>query len=220
MAVKPAPRTAQRFAAIRRWARRQWIVNPSYQYRTMLPPVIAAVVFALLFGAVVYFPMHRSLQAEPDPGIQVLLAEQLLQLNFRMWPVLLLAVAVACVYALQYSHKVAGPLYRLNIVLKDMAQGKDVKNVHFRDGDEFREFEKLASILGERMKNIRTQNRDVGELIINAAENMAQLKEMLGKEEGVTKEDLLWKADFVLEQLKEVSASAKKKQWGYVAPKK
>lgn len=220
MAVKPAPRTPRRFAAIRRWARRQWIVNPSYQYRTMLPPVIAAVVFALLFGAVVYFPIFRSLQLEPDPGIQALLAEQLAQINFRMWPVLLLAVAVASVYALQHSHKVAGPLYRLNIVLKDMAQGKDVKNVHFRDGDEFREFEKLASILGERMKNIRTQNRDVGELVINAAENMAQLKEMLEKEEGVSKEDLLWKADFVLEQLKEVSASAKKKQWGYVAPKK
>lgn len=220
MVGKPVPRGARRFDAIRRWARRQWIVNPSYQYRTMLPPVIAAVVFALLFGAVVYFPIFRSLQLEPDPGIQALLTEQLAQINFRMWPVLLLAVAVASLYALQYSHKVAGPLYRLNMVLKDMAQGKDVKNVHFRDGDEFREFEKLATVLGERMKNIRSHNRDVDDLVISAAESMAQLKEMLEKGEGVAKEDLLRKANFVLEQLKEVSASAKKKQWGYVAQKK
>ncbi len=61
-----------------------------------------------------------------------------------LWPILALAVlafvllvcaatAVVCIYAL---HKVAGPLYRRERVLDDTVDGKTVKAVFFRAGDQ------------------------------------------------------------------------------------
>ena len=220
MVEKVGSKTTRRLAAAKRWARKQWIINPRYQYRSVLPAVMAAAVYAVLVGAFVFYPMQRNLQSEPDPGIQALLSEQLLQLNYRMWPLLLLAALAGSVYALQYSHRVAGPLYRLNMVLKDLAEGKDIKKVHFRDGDEFREFETLVTTLGEKMQSIRTHDRDIVDLVIDVVKRQTQLKERVEKEEQVPKDDLVWEIDFVLDQLRDIADSAKTKKWGYVQEKK
>lgn len=145
---------------MRKWARGRIIVNPGFQFRALLPVGVYTLIFAVLAGGLVFFPLHRELNAEPDPGIQVLLREQLLGIHVRLWPMLGLAALLTCLYALLRSHRVAGPLFRLSQVLMHMADA-EYTTVRFRKGDEFREFAHIANQLSKKMQVFSTRHRDV-----------------------------------------------------------
>lgn len=187
---------ARAAARLRKWARRRIIVNAGYQFRTLVPIVVYTVLFAVLTGGLVFFPLHREVNAEPDPDIQVLLQEQLLGLHVRLWPMLLLAAFLAGVYALLRSHRVAGPLYRLNQTLLRMNEG-DYRSLRFRQGDEFRELEPIVTQVGKKMQLLSTRNRDT---LLSVESRVKQLTLRLNHEE-LPKEEVLNTLEAILVQI-------------------
>lgn len=187
---------ARAAAKLRKWARRRIIVNAGFQFRTLVPIVVYTVLFALLAGGLVFFPLHREVNAEPDPDIQVLLQEQLLGLHVRLWPMLLLAAFLAGVYALLRSHRVAGPLYRLNQTLLRMNEG-DYRSLRFRQGDEFRELEPIVTQVGKKMQLLSTRNRDT---LLSVESRVKQLTLRLNHEE-LPKEEVLNTLEAILAQI-------------------
>lgn len=187
---------ARAAAKLRKWARRRIIVNAGFQFRTLVPIAVYTVLFALLAGGLVFFPLHREVNAEPDPDIQVLLQEQLLGLHVRLWPMLLLAAFLAGVYALLRSHRVAGPLYRLNQTLLRMNEG-DYRSLRFRQGDEFRELEPIVTQVGKKMQLLSTRNRDT---LLSVESRVKQLTLRLNHEE-LPKEEVLNTLEAILAQI-------------------
>ena len=56
-----------------------------------------------------------------------------------------------CIFGLLYSHRIAGPLYRLTQDLKGMTEGKAIRDVRFRKGDFFPEIaEAFNAFIGSR----------------------------------------------------------------------
>lgn len=181
---------------VRRWARRRIIVNPGYQLRTLLPIAVYTVALALLLGGLALFPLHRDLNAEPDPDIQAILQDQLFQLHLQLWPMLLFAAFLAAVYALLRSNYVAGPLYRLSLVLERMGEG-DYRGARFRQGDEFREFEAITNHLAKKMQALSNRNRDI---LVSVENRVKQLVQRLN-EEDLPNDDLQQALDGILAQL-------------------
>lgn len=171
-------------AKVRKWARRRIIVNAHYQFGTLLPIAVYTVAFALLVGGLAFFPLHRELADEPDPDIQALLQEQLLGLHIRLWPMVLFSAFLASVYSILRSHYVAGPLYRLSQVLQKMTEG-DYHGVRFREGDQFREFETIASQLSKKMQALSTRNKDV---LLSVESRVKQLVLRLNNEQLPSKD--------------------------------
>ena len=64
---------------------------------------------------------------------------------------LAIAVILAGLISLVLSHRIAGPIFRLKLLVDELAEGKDVPPIKFRNSDEFKElaesFEKLRNIL-------------------------------------------------------------------------
>jgi hypothetical protein len=171
-------------------------VNPAYQLRTLLPIGVLIFAYGILLAGLVFYPLHSEVSAEPDPVIRVLLSELLFTLHLRMWPLLAFAGLVAGLFALLRSHRVAGPLYRLDKVLRGMARGQ-VHHVRFREGDEFREFELLANQLAQKMKLLATRNRDTFETVQFRTRNLsARLRK-----EDLSKQEVQEALEAILEQL-------------------
>lgn len=196
--------TPRQLARARRWARRRIIVNPAYQLRSLLPVAVFMTIYAVLLVGLAFYPLHRAVNAEPDPGIQALLAEQLLSLHVRMWPLLGMAALVAGTFALVRSHRVAGPLYRLNKTLNELVQGEVKKDVRFREGDEFREFESLTNQLAKKMQLLSTRHRDV---LLTMQGRVKNLSVRLAKED-VPKTEACQALDDILTQLSKVLSLA------------
>src|SRR3989304_7581626 len=64
-------------------------------------------------------------------------SEEFLILHRRIWPAVLVVLAGVFVYTLVFSHRTAGPTYRINSVLQMMRKGEYPKMVTRRKGSVF-----------------------------------------------------------------------------------
>lgn len=140
--------------------RRRLIVDWPFQLRALLPLVIFVVVYAALIVGLAFVPLHRKVNAEPDPGVRAILRAQLDSLHWNFWPLLGTAGLLAAYAGLHLSLRVAGPLYRLHRTLNEMAEG-EAKPLRFRGGDEFKVFEEDVAQINQKMKLIASRNRDI-----------------------------------------------------------
>lgn len=62
-------------------------------------------------------------------------AREFLVLHARVWPAILFVLAGAFVYTIVLSHRIAGPVYRINATLKRMIAGDYPAAVTLREGD-------------------------------------------------------------------------------------
>ena len=134
---------------------RQLIVNPSLQYRMLIPIAVFGGILALLLVTFVFIPFQHAANNDPSPSVRGLLSARLLILHAYFWPSFALAGALGALYTLIWSNRLAGPLYKLRVVLIQQAEGK-IMRVRFREGDEFREFEDVVNRLAKRMEAIST----------------------------------------------------------------
>jgi hypothetical protein len=79
-------------------------------------------------------------------------AAEFLVLHRRLWPAAFLSFAGIFVYAIFFSHRIAGPVYRINAVLRALIDGRDPPAVKFRDGDYFLPTATLLGELAEKMR--------------------------------------------------------------------
>jgi hypothetical protein len=82
-------------------------------------------------------------------------AAEFLVLHRRLWPAAFLSFAGIFVYAIFFSHRIAGPVYRINAVLRALIDGRDPPAVKFRDGDYFLPTATLLGELAEKMRASR-----------------------------------------------------------------
>ena len=78
-------------------------------------------------------------------------AAEFLVLHKRLWPAALLSFAGIFVYVILFSHRIAGPVYRINAVLRALIDDRDPPVVKFRDGDYFQPTAALLKELSEKM---------------------------------------------------------------------
>jgi len=78
-------------------------------------------------------------------------AAEFLVLHKRLWPAALLSFAGIFIYAILFSHRIAGPVYRIDAVLRALIDDRDPPVVKFRDGDYFQPTAALLKELSEKM---------------------------------------------------------------------
>jgi hypothetical protein len=82
-------------------------------------------------------------------------AAEFLVLHKRLWPAALLSLAGIFFYAIFFSHRIAGPLYRINAILRALIEDRDPPVVEFRDDDYFQPTAALLKELSEKMRASR-----------------------------------------------------------------
>lgn len=127
--------------------RKQWIINKDFQYKFVMMCVIPAFIMILYFWLSIEFIFYRMVLTGNSMGIPKehaffsLLKAQKDEFNVVILVSTLLAIGIFGVWALLFSHKIAGPLYRLRQFTKDLKRDSSGKypKVKFREGDYFTE---------------------------------------------------------------------------------
>ena len=76
-------------------------------------------------------------------------------LHKRLLPAALLSFAGIFVYVIFFSHRIAGPVYRINAILRALIDDRDPPVVKFRDDDYFQPTAALLKELSEKMRASR-----------------------------------------------------------------
>jgi hypothetical protein len=139
--------------------RRPGLIDRKFQLGLAWRLLIVYVVF-FLGGLVIVFapPMYRLATGSTLPELESA-AGEFLVLHRRVWPAALFIFGGAFVYTLVFSHRIAGPVYRINAVLRQMLQGEYPDKVTLRRGDFFHDTAELLESLSQKAAGDRGKDR-------------------------------------------------------------
>ena len=137
----------------------------SIQTKYVLLTFALLMVYTLILALALFIPPSLKLNPSVPLNEQILAGEQFIALSDRLWPAILVAVPVFMVLSLLITHKIAGPVYRLEQSLKQMAAGNLDLRVRFRTGDDLQELANLVNQIIARQSEALTTIQKIRERI-------------------------------------------------------
>jgi hypothetical protein len=156
----------------KKFKRKQYIVDPQFQYGLIRKIAILAglmVLMSFAFLTLVHY-LYGDIRLEliqPDPfdmseGLKTV--EENKTLTELLWPVLagclFLTIVVTFFYGVIISHRMAGPVFRLRRILSEMAEGELRGDVQVREKDDFQH-------LAHKINDLKTHLRNSFETLQN-----------------------------------------------------
>ena len=117
--------------------RRSRLVDGKFQFGIATRLLLAMIVFFFLGLVLVFAPSFYLLATTEDPKSLEAAASEFLVLHKRIWPAAVLSFAGVFLYSLWLTHRIAGPVYRINAVLRQLLRDEPPDTVTFREGDYF-----------------------------------------------------------------------------------
>lgn len=138
--------------------RRQRIVDRGFQFGLAIRLVLVLTVLSAAGVALAFAPSVYVLATTNDLKSLEPAASEFLVLHKRLWPAAFLSFAGIFLYAIFFSHRIAGPVYRINAVLRALLEDRDPPATRFRDYDCF---QPTAALLGELAEKMRASRGSV-----------------------------------------------------------
>ncbi len=125
--------------------RKKYLINPKFQYRFILATLIPNVASLVLFYVMIDLYFIKLIRDGKDLGLPeehpyfMLLRDQSLLMNKVFIVVAICTTLFFLIWGVIFSHKIAGPLYRLRAHFDENAGSREMRKLSFRPGDFFLE---------------------------------------------------------------------------------
>jgi hypothetical protein len=136
--------------------RRTKIVDRRFQLGLAVRLLLALAILFAVGLLLAFAPSYYILATTNDLKSLEPAAAEFLILHKRLWPMALLSLAGIFLYTIFFSRRIAGPLYRINAILRALIEDRDPPVVKFRDDDYF---QPTAALLGELSEKMRASRR-------------------------------------------------------------
>lgn len=132
--------------------RRYYIHKVQKKYALMIFGILGAYTFILTLA--LFVPPSLQLGTETSLENQIEAASQYIALSDRLWPAILISIPAFMILSIFITHKLAGPIYRIEKTLKKMAEGDFKEKINFRAGDELQELGVYFNQIMERQDEV------------------------------------------------------------------
>jgi hypothetical protein len=125
--------------------RKNYLINRSFQLSFLTHILVLALgVICIIYASNWYFfwkmtKMGISQGLPPDHIFFRFIQDQQIEMDWVFLSTALVVVALLCCFGLYYSHRIAGPLYRLQTYLKNLKGERPQHRLAFRSKDYFPE---------------------------------------------------------------------------------
>jgi methyl-accepting chemotaxis protein len=137
--------------------------------------IIVSTMLLVAFGVgwIIYHTSWSRISDTPDLTIDKLgdIFDQVNHLLMRWIIVFLVVIAILSVFV---SHKIAGPVYRLERSARVLASGDLTCKVKLRHGDELRELENAFNSMSESLRKMVATDREVIGRLITAGNQLSE----------------------------------------------
>jgi len=139
--------------------RRTRIVDRKFQLGLTVRLLLVLTILFAVGLLLAFAPSYYVLATTNDLKTLEPAAAEFLVLHKRLLPAALLSLAGISIYAIFsaifFSHRIAGPLHRINAILKALIEDRDPPVEKFRDDDYFQPTAALLKELSEKMRAAR-----------------------------------------------------------------
>jgi methyl-accepting chemotaxis protein len=158
--------------------KRQFYVHPiqrKYCFLALIPLIVCA--FLLVF--LVFVPLTLTLREASFEAEQAATLAQLYALGARVWPALLISMLVSSLLSFLVTNKFAGPLWRMERVMRRVAEGELPQAFRVRRADDLQEF---AALLDGAFGTIASALSAIREQEARASQALAALRAKVSAE--------------------------------------
>lgn len=143
--------------------RRKYLINRNIQlrYMGMVSVLIAIMCITSVWTAYVTMWSSYSELVGDHPMLYATFAEMNRTLLLRFSAVLAAGMFLSVLITLFISHRIAGPMYRLEKILGEIAGGKMPRAANLRKKDEFKELASAINSAIGRLEKITDENRQI-----------------------------------------------------------
>ncbi len=123
------------------WKRKVYVhpIQRKYCFLSLIPLIVCA--FLLLF--LVFVPVNLILRGTMLDAEEAATLAQLHALGARIWPAVLISMLVSSLLSFFVTNKFAGPLWRMERVMRGVAKGELPQSFRVRRADDLQEFAAL-----------------------------------------------------------------------------
>jgi methyl-accepting chemotaxis protein len=180
--------------------RKKYIVD-NLQYRLLATSLLYIAAVVLVFAGVLFAPLMFAMDADAmgSPAVQEV-ARQFLTLHARVWPPVMMLVALLVIHNIVFSHRIAGPLYRIRNELKKIGDGNLFVQVKLRKNDYL---DKEAASVNDMVEALRGKIRIIEQNQKKANGVLIDLQRALIRGSADEMNDEIEELGGVLERLKE-----------------
>lgn len=143
--------------------RQTYLINPSFQYRVIGYALFIAVSMTLVFYIANLFFFYKimgianHLQLPPEHPFFNFIAEQKLYMNTIFGITAAVSILLIGLFGMFWSHRVAGPIYKVQLHMQKIIDDKVFSRITFRKGDSFMELADsinaaFEALYGEKLK--------------------------------------------------------------------
>ena len=143
-------------------------------------------VFGLAF-LVPFIPPALKLSLQIPLEERARAAQQFLFLAQTVWPALAILIPAAAVFSIYLTHRLAGPVYRIEQTARELIRGNLALRIRLRKGDELHE---LAGLLNEVLETLEQAFRGIRESQAHSREVLSWIMDEMRKQPSVNREVL------------------------------
>jgi len=163
-------------------SRKKIIVKPEFQVKLALTFFISIIVYSLILGAVIFYPLYSSLNAATTIEEQARISSIVLFLHQRLWIGFVIVAFLSAVQTIFASHHVVGPMYRFEKTVEELKKGNYSIRIRIRKRDEFKEMEGLLNGLAETLELKHNRANQLHSDVRTRLETISALLEAEGAE--------------------------------------
>lgn len=167
--------------------RRKKLIKPKHQLKLACFVVIFLLIYSLIFGLAIFYPLAAELRGPGGVEDQARVAFVVLGLHETIWPALVFVLALSFVGTILFSHRVAGPIYRLEKAVEQFLRGDFSGRIRLRKTDEFKEIETVVNGLAEFLDSAKSSDE---RFHADVRKKLSTISAMLDNE-GVPKDEKL-----------------------------
>jgi len=182
--------------------RRKFLINKDLQFRLLFASLFYVVLFMAVIGSALFIPLFIELERAHGSTSKVQQAAKiLLYLHANFWPAALFSFILIVILSIRTSHRIAGPLYRIALVLHALKEGNLSKAIHLRRGDrlaaEIELTNQMLDTLRMKVAEIQKAEEDLNAAIAACSEAVGHAS---GEEMAVRMKDIREKGSTLKEK--------------------
>ena len=133
--------------------RRKKIIKPRFQLKLAFFSVLFLFLITLIFGSAIFFPLAIELYSSEALEDQTRVAIVVLKLHEKIWLPLSAILILVFFGVILVSHRIAGPIYRLEKTIEEFMTGNFKERMKLRKTDELKEIEVIINNLATYLEN-------------------------------------------------------------------
>jgi HAMP domain-containing protein len=149
----------------KKYRRTKKLIKPRLQLKLALFGVLFLYIITLVFGISVFFPLAMELYSSENLEDQGRIAMVVLELHDKIWVPLSMISFLIFVGIILYSHRIAGPIYRLEKTVEQFIAGNFKERMRLRKKDELKEIEPIINNLAQYLETVKSLDASFHEKI-------------------------------------------------------